>query len=628
MKGGGEAHRNVDGLQEGQSAGVAVLDQSLWTQFHAAESAESFVRAWLALQCRNIAGAQASVVVLGAPDTGPFTPVATWPREDDVSPDLMHAANEAMSKRQSVVVDSQQPGGGATLALPIEMESHVYGTVAVTLGAQAGTGALSPVEALRQLRWGAGWLEALLRRDQSATQTALRERTMEALDFVAVVLEGRDFAKASSALVTELAGRLGCDQVGLGVIRRKRCKVAALSHVSGFGSRMNLVRDLGLAMDEALDQGDIVLHPLPETWDYRVHRHHEELARAHKAGSVLTIPMTVNEEPFGALTFERPEGRPFDEDTVELCDVVASMVAPMLAEKRKNDRWLITKVFAAIWRQVTLLLGPRYLGRKLATIIAAVLVWLAATTYTDFKIPAPAQVEGSVQRTVVAPFDGYIQSETLRAGAPVRQGEILARLNDQDLTLERLRWTTARNQREIEYSRALAEGARAEVNIIRSQIEQADAQLALIDAQLARTQIIAPFDGLVVSGDLSQSVGTAVQRGQELFRIAPLDEFRVALEVDEADVGEIELGQTGDLRLAANPDQSLQFTVQRITPVARQRDGRNFFRVEASLDNRQDWVRPSMEGIARVRVDERLLVAVWTRRLRDWLRLTAWRFGP
>ncbi len=74
--------------------------------------------------------------------------------------------------------------------------------------------------------------------------------TMEALDFVSVVLEGRDFAKASSALVTELAGRLGCDQVGLGVVRRKRCKVVALSHVSGFGSRMNLVRDLGLAMDD------------------------------------------------------------------------------------------------------------------------------------------------------------------------------------------------------------------------------------------------------------------------------------------------------------------------------------------------------------------------------------------
>jgi RND family efflux transporter MFP subunit len=617
----GEAHKDI-GQQQAQSSGVAVLDQSLWAQFHEAGSAEAFVRAWLGLQCRNIPGALASVVVLGEPDTGPFTPVAVWPRDDDVSAGLMQAANEAIAKNQSIVVETGP--GEMTLALPIELEKRVYGTVAVTLGA----GTSSPVEALRQLRWGSGWLESLLLREQSAIDSALRSRTLEALDFVAVVLEHRTFHEAASALVTELAGRLGCEQVGLGLMRRKRCKVAALSHVSGFGNRMNLVRDLGLAMDEAMDQGDIVLYPLPETWDYRVNRQHEELARAHKAGSVLTIPLRVQEEPFGALTFERPEEMPFDEGTVELCDVVASMVAPVLAEKRKNDRWLITKIFAAIWRQITLLLGPRYLGRKLATIIAAVLIWLGATTETEFKIPAPAQVEGAIQRTVVAPFNGYIQSETVRAGARVTQGEILATLNDQDLTLERLRWTTARNQREIEYSRALASGERAESSIIRSQVAQADAQLALIDAQLIRTRIIAPFDGIVVAGDLSQSVGTAVERGEELFQIAPLDEYRVVLEVDEADVAEIKLGQTGQLRLAASPDQSLDFSIERITPVARQRDGRNFFRVEAALDSSQNWVRPSMEGIARIEVDQRLLVAVWTRRLRDWLRLTAWRYSP
>ncbi|MEO0465132.1 MAG: HlyD family efflux transporter periplasmic adaptor subunit [Pseudomonadota bacterium] len=620
-----EAQRDA-GLQQAQSDGVAVLDQSLWAQFHEAGSAEAFVHAWLGLQCRNLPGALASVVVLGEPDVGPFTPVATWPRDNDVSPDLMHAGNEAVSKRQSVVIEAQQDQ--LTLAVPIEMDGRIFGTVAVSFG----SGGLRPVEALRQLKWGAGWLEALLRRDQSATDAALRARTMEALDFVSVVLENRNFPEAASALVTELAGRLDCGQVALGLVRRKRCKVVSLSHVSGFGARMNLVRDLGLAMDEAMDQGDIVLYPLPESWDYRVTRHHEELARALKAGSVLTIPLLVQDEPFGALTFERPEGRPFDEQTVELCDVVASMVAPVLAERRRNDRWLITKIFAGLWQQITLLLGPRYLGRKLATIIFAGLVWLAATTYTDFRIPAPAQVEGAVQRTVVAPFNGYLQSETVRAGARVQEGDVLATLNDQDLTLERLRLTTARSQREIEYSQALATGERAQARIIRSQIDQADAQLGLIDAQLSRTRVTAPFDGIIVAGDLSQSVGTAVERGQELFRVAPLDAFRVALEIDEADIAEIEQGQQGELRLAASPDQSLALTVQRITPVARQRDGRNFFRVEASLDRMEDgrlnWVRPSMEGVARVSVDRRLLVAVWSRRLRDWLRLTAWRFSP
>ena len=53
--------------------------------------------------------------------------------------------------------------------------------------------------------------------------------------------------------------------------------------------------------------------------------------------------------------------------------------------------------------------------------------------------------------------------------------------------------------------------------------------------------------GLVVSGDLSQSVGAAVQRVQLLFEIAPLNAYRVMLNVDESQIGEI----AGEIRRSA-----------------------------------------------------------------------------
>lgn len=603
---------------------VAVLEHTLWAQFLNASSGEGFVRAWLGLQCRNITGATAAVVVLGEPEVGPFTPVATWPGTDDVSNALMQAANEALSKKQSVVVGAAQGGSGGTLALPLMLEDKIYGTVAVTLGPNS----MAAADALHQLRWGTGWLEALLRREQGAEDSALHARTLKALDFVAVALEQRRFSDACSALVTELASRLGCEQVALGFLKRKRIRVAALSHTSGFGSRMNLVRDIGLAMDEALDQEDVILYPAPEAWDYRITRMHKDLYHAHMAGSILTVPLRAEGEMFGALTMERPADEPFDQETVELCDVIASLIAPILNEQRKNDRWLITKIFDTIGRQIVALLGPRYFWRKLITIGLAAVIYLGATTEGTFTVSAPSRVEGSVQRTIVAPFDGYIQTETVRAGAQVGAEDVLATLNDRDLRLERLRWTTARNQRLIEFDRALATGERAEANIIRSQIDQADAQLALLDEQLSRTLIKAPFEGILVSGDLSQLVGTSVNRGQELFKIAPLDSFRVLLEVDETDVAQLDVGHEGQLRLSSSPDTPLFFTVQGITPVAMQRDGRNYFRVEAELDSAPDWVRPNMEGIGRVAIDERLIVSIWTRRLVNWAKMVAWRWSP
>ncbi|MEM8693753.1 MAG: HlyD family efflux transporter periplasmic adaptor subunit [Pseudomonadota bacterium] len=611
-----------DRVVEAQDQSVAVLHHSLWTQFLNAKSGEGFVRAWLGLQCRNIPGTNAALVVLGEPEVGPFSPVATWPNDGDVTPDLMKAANEAMDKRQSVVIAAE----GArfnTLALPLDVDGKIFGTVALTLEA----GRAPPTDALHQLRWGVGWLEALLRREQSAHDSALHDRTVRALDFVAIVLEQRKFARAGSALVTELASRLGFEQVALGFVRRKRIRITALSHASGFGNRMNLVRDIGLAMDEALDQQDIILHPVPEVWDYRVTRMHADLARAHDFGSVLTVPLQVDGDMIGALTMERPADNPLDQETVELVDVIASLVAPILHQQRKNDRWLISKVFDSLGQMLVALLGPKYFWRKLATLAMIAAVYFGATVTSTFTISAPSRVEGSIQRTIVAPFSSYIQTESVRAGAEVEAGETLATLNDRDLRLERLRWTTARNQREIEFDRALATGERAEANIIRSQIQQADAQLALLDEQLERTLIRAPFDGVLVSGDLSQLVGTAVDRGQELFKIAPLNSFRVVLDIDETDVSFMNTGMSGQLRLSTSPDTPLFFTVEQVTPVSIQRDGRNFFEVEATLDTAPDWVRPNMEGVARVGIDERLVVSIWTRRLVNWVKMVAWRYG-
>ena len=190
------------------------------------------------------------------------------------------------------------------------------------------------------------------------------------------------------------------------------------------------------------------------------------------------------------------------------------------------------------------------------------------------------------------------------------------------------RWSTTRRQRLTEFDRALAERDRADINIIKAQIDQAEAQIALLDEQMARVKLTAPFDGIVVSGDLSQSVGASVSRGEELFQIAPLDAYRVILEVDEGDISNLAVGQRGSLLLSSIPEEPLAFSVDRITPVAEAREGRNYFRVEARLDEVSERLRPGMEGIAKTRVEERLLIWIWTRKFVDWLRLTLWTWVP
>jgi RND family efflux transporter MFP subunit len=229
---------------------------------------------------------------------------------------------------------------------------------------------------------------------------------------------------------------------------------------------------------------------------------------------------------------------------------------------------------------------------------------------------------------IVASMPGYVAEANVRAGDLVSEGQVLARLDDKDLRLEQRKWLSEKSQLQKEYREAMAEHDGARVSILQAQLERAAAQLELTEEYLARTNVIAPLSGIVIKGDLSQSLGVPVERGQSLFEVAPLDAYRVMLEVDEREIGVLQPGQTGRLALAGFPGQRLSFVVDRITPVSTTEDGRNFFTVEGRLQETPELLRPGMQGVGKIDTGQRKLVWVWTHGLVDWLRLWTWSRSP
>ncbi len=205
---------------------------------------------------------------------------------------------------------------------------------------------------------------------------------------------------------------------------------------------------------------------------------------------------------------------------------------------------------------------------------------------------APGTVNGEARRAVSAPFDGYLQTQFARAGDVVRAGAVLAELQDNDLVLNRLRKLAARRQTEAERDQALAKRDLAQAAIAKAALEQKDAEIALDEEMLERARIRAPFDAVVVSGDLAQSIGKPVSRGDVLYELAPLDRYRVTLNVPETAIGSIRAGQKGQLLLTALPERPFAVEVIAVTPVARVADGVNSFEVLAHLADADERVRP------------------------------------
>jgi len=582
------------------------------------------IEAWLNLQCSMLNGALRAVVLWADPEAS-FRVAGQWPADTPPTPSLSNVAAAAARKPACTVdrlpADQRQADrDGDIVTCPLLVADHQMGVVAVELPAG---GDAHRQAAAKALRWGAAWLDLLVRQPSGGDH-----QLVDVIDLVATSLEHGNFHESASAVVAELARRLECERVSLGFVRRQSNRVLAVSRSASADNRMALLRAIGAAMDEAVDQDVTLVFPNTGQRNAHVLEAHADLSGTYGSGSLCTVPISHDGQLIGAMSFEHRDAARFDAATVALCEAVVALVGPILAGKRKEERWAGSRLLDSCRSQLAKLTGPRHVRFKLGTAMTVAVVLFLAFAKGEYRVSADATLEGMVQRVVTAPFDGYVREAAVRPGDLVTADQVLARLEDRDLKLEQMKWSSETAKLQKEYREAMAAHENARVRILQAQLEQAAAQLELVEEQLSRTQVAAPLDGMIVKGDLSQSLGAPVERGDVLFEVAPLDDYRVMLAVNESEVGRLAPGLAGQLKLAGLPDDPLSIVVQRITPISTVEDGRNFFAVQARLLSDDTHVlRPGMQGVGKIYIGERKLVWIWTHDMVEWVRMWAWTRG-
>ena len=235
---------------------------------------------------------------------------------------------------------------------------------------------------------------------------------------------------------------------------------------------------------------------------------------------------------------------------------------------------------------------------------------------------------------------GQIKELFVDFNSPVRSGQLIARIDPEtfqyrvrqnEADLEAARSAAARTQvslanaqrelartqelvarnfvspADLDRAQAQFDLAQAEVNSAQAVVAQRAAQLASARVDLARTEIRAPVDGVVIkrSVDVGQTVAASLQ-APELFVIArDLRDMQVETSIDEADVGRIRPGQRTTFTVDAFPGRTFGGEVRQVRKSAQTVQNVVTYTVLVSAANPDGQLLPGMTANVRIVTDTR-----------------------
>lgn len=334
-------------------------------------------------------------------------------------------------------------------------------------------------------------------------------------------------------------------------------------------------------------------------------------------------PMQYQGQVSGVLIIDSQHELPSNEILLML-QASADLLEPILRQWRRSEQNLIHHSYQSSSSFASKLLGKGYLAYKVLGSLFILFLLAITLIPIDDMVTAPLYIEGDKRYTITSPQQSYLIEVLARPGDYVKQGQVIAKLEDKDLKLEAVEINSRLEQSQVQFRQAMAEMDAANSGLAVNQRQQVQSKLDLINIKLARTQIVAPINGVIVSGDWQQKIGTPIEEGAELFQVADINKYRVILHVPDKDMDSLKNGQSGKLKLTSLPDQTFDFTINRLTAIAEVKDGVNGFTVEAKLDSIPLQINPGMQGVGKIVVGKTNFITAWTKSLIEWIRLKMW----
>ena len=285
---------------------------------------------------------------------------------------------------------------------------------------------------------------------------------------------------------------------------------------------------------------------------------------------------------------------------------------PTAPSRGRRGLWLAVVAVLLLALLSLTLLRPRSVLVEVASATAT-----GGGSMTAAGISASGYVVARTKASVSAKVLGRLTYLGVQEGSHVKQGEVMARIENGDYraalassraTLSQLRVESAQATRDLDRARRLLEQhvisdndleqARTKDASLRAQVEGAAAQVALASANLGNTEVRAPFAGTVLRKDAEvgeivapSSAGGGLTR-TAIVTMADLSTLEVEVDVNEAYIAQVSSGQKSRISLDAYPDTSFAGEVRQVVPTADRQKAT--VQVKVSILDRDPRILPEM----------------------------------
>jgi len=289
----------------------------------------------------------------------------------------------------------------------------------------------------------------------------------------------------------------------------------------------------------------------------------------------------------------------------------------------------VTGTWAYCWQALTRSRHRRRwaLNRRQRWIAAGIVLAILLLPVRQTAL-APAEIVSRNGQVISAPLDGVVAELRVRPNQQVRKGQLLLRLDETTL---RNRSEVLRRQVAVADAELMAASqsafdntqSKSELMLLTGRSQQQRAELEAVEAQLQRTEVTAPRDGVAVFSDPNDWIGRPVNTGERIMLLADPRQPAMLIQLPVADAIALERGARVTLFLSAYPLRPLRGHILETSYQARADDDNVVsYRLLASIEGLPQHARLGLHGTAKVYGDRVVLGYYLLRRpisaLRGW----------